>query len=319
MAMCHSTGGGDDDGVHDWRGFGRVALAFVGAQITSMSRSPQKRRRNGVRPTHTGDRSCRRALFQVQHSPRFYSPRVASPPHPPRPRTHPPKPRSRSIRRSPAALGNLTTLHTFDAEQNTLTGAIPPSLGNLTNLTSLKLANNSLSGAIPPEIGNLPNLRYLDLGHNQLSGSLPAALGNLSDMLAVKLGHNAFTGPIPPALTQMAPVGIFELHQNQLSGQLALEVAAAFEQFGWCTLAPGNADLYVPDLPAYRAADANGDGTICLLPFASAEDIGEDAIDDIDDLVPGTLNEGQANALETKIENAIAKAANGQYAAAIRR
>jgi hypothetical protein len=56
---------------------------------------------------------------------------------------------------------------------------------------------------------------------------------------------------------------------------------------------------------------------ICDLPFATAEDIGEDAVDEIDDLVPDVLNEGQANALKSKIENAIAKAANGQYNAAI--
>jgi hypothetical protein len=72
-----------------------------------------------------------------------------------------------------------------------------------------------------------------------------------------------------------------------------------------------------PTSEAYRAADTSGDGRICGLAFATAEDVGEDAVEDIDDLVPDPLNEGQANAPKTKIENAMAKAAHGQYQAAI--
>jgi hypothetical protein len=73
----------------------------------------------------------------------------------------------------------------------------------------------------------------------------------------------------------------------------------------------------MPDVEAYRAADLAGDGEICNLPFATADDIGENAIDAIDEMVPGTLNGGQANALKTKIANAISKADKGQYQAAI--
>lgn len=79
----------------------------------------------------------------------------------------------------------------------------------------------------------------------------------------------------------------------------------------------GNEGLYIPDAPAYREADEDGDGEICSVGFTPADDIGEDAVEDIDDLVPAVINEGQANALETKIENAMEKAAKGQYAAAI--
>jgi hypothetical protein len=73
----------------------------------------------------------------------------------------------------------------------------------------------------------------------------------------------------------------------------------------------------MPDVPAYRAADTNGDGFVCGLPFATAEDIGENAVEEIEDLVPDPLGSGQANALTSKIQNAILKAANGQYNAAI--
>jgi hypothetical protein len=73
----------------------------------------------------------------------------------------------------------------------------------------------------------------------------------------------------------------------------------------------------MPDTEAYRAADQNGDGMICGIALSTAEDIGEDAIDEIEDLVPDPLSAGQANALITKIANAVAKAAVGQTQAAI--
>jgi DNA polymerase-3 subunit gamma/tau len=39
-----------------------------------------------------------------------------------------------------------------------------------------------------------------------------------------------------------------------------------------CSFVPGNALLYMPDVPEYRAADTNGDDHICGLPFATDED-----------------------------------------------
>jgi hypothetical protein len=218
----------------------------------------------------------------------------------------------------PASLGNLTNLKVLWLGNNALSGTIPPSLGNLAELEDLNLVVNALSGPIPPELGNLASLTNLWLSGNQLSGSIPAALGNLGALEFLDLTINALTGPIPEALAQLSNLKWLHLYGNQLSGVMPLTVAAFAESLEVsCLVVPGNADVYLPDLPAYRAVDAFSDGHICGVPFSSAEDIGEDAIDDIDELVPDVLNQGQANALETKIENAMAKAANGQYGAAI--
>ena len=126
------------------------------------------------------------------------------------------------------------------------------------------------------------------------------------------------TGTIPTALTQLASLTELTLENNQLGGLVPLSVAYYGESVpSLCRFVPGNPGLYMPDIPAYRNADTDLDGLICGLAFASAADIGEDAVDQIEELVPDPLNSGQANALISKIENAMAKAANGQYAAAI--
>ena len=217
----------------------------------------------------------------------------------------------------PAALGNATTLEVIDVQENALSGSIPAALGNLTEMLHLNLSSNNLTGTIPAALGNLTKLDVFAIQDNQITGEMPAALGAMSDLRVLYIHDNAMTGPVPN-LTQWPKLDRTGLHGNQFTGQVPLAIASFGEQieFG-CTMVPGNAGLYVPDLPTYRAADLDGDGTICGLAFASAEDIGEDAVDDIDDLVPATLNGGQANALKTKIENAMAKADKGQFTAAI--
>jgi Leucine Rich Repeat (LRR) protein/FIMAH domain-containing protein len=216
----------------------------------------------------------------------------------------------------PASLGSLSNLEILQIPFAGLTGSIPAALGNLPKLHELELSGNSLTGAIPAALGNMPALEVLYLDNNQLSGPIPAAFANLPKLEQLWLQFNALTGPIPTALTQLSTLELLFAYNNQLTGQIPLAVAVFGEGLNACDVDP-NAELYLPDLPTYRAADTDGNGKICGLPFASAEDIGEDAIDEIDDLVPATLNEGQANALKTKIANAMEKAAKGQFNAAI--
>ena len=150
-----------------------------------------------------------------------------------------------------------------------------------------------------------------------MTGPIPASLGGLVNLRVLVIENNGFTGPLPD-LTQWPTLDRARLHGNQFAGQIPLAVAEFAEHIEFeCSFVSGNAGLFVPDLPTYRAADLDGDGTICGLAFASAEDIGEDAIEDIEGLVPATLNGGQANALQAKIDNAMDKADKGQYSAAI--
>lgn len=151
-----------------------------------------------------------------------------------------------------------------------------------------------------------------------LTGPIPAELGSIGPQLDhLNLRGNALTGPIPESFTQLVGLSYLSVAENLLSGQVSLAMAAFGEGITLCALAPGNPGLFMPDIQAYRDADVDGSGEICGLQLVSAEDIGENAVDAIEDLVPATLNGGQANSLTTKIENAIEKAASGQYNAAI--
>jgi hypothetical protein len=217
----------------------------------------------------------------------------------------------------PQALFDAPKLERVSLSQNALTGSIPAAVGTAPNLEYFDVGENAITGTIPPQLGNLSKLDVLALDHNQMTGPIPAALGGLVNLRVLVIENNAFTGPLPD-LTQWPKLDRTRIQENQFTGQVPLAIAAFAENIEFeCIFAPGNAGLFVPDLPAYRAVDLDGDGTICGLAFASAADIGEDAIEDIEDLVPTTLNSGQATALQTKIDNAVDKADKGQYSAAI--
>jgi hypothetical protein len=200
---------------------------------------------------------------------------------------------------------------------NHMSGTLPAELGDLFGLTGILFQfNPALTGPIPPELGNLPELQALHLDGNALTGPVPASLGNLSDLRILRLRDNELTGTIPPELGALANLEQLELQNNALTGVVPLSVAVLANGVVTCDLS-GNAGLFMPDIEAYRDADQDGDGSICGLELANAEDIGDDAADSIDELVPDPLTGGQANALSSKIENALAKAAKGNYQAAI--
>ena len=200
---------------------------------------------------------------------------------------------------------------------NHMSGTLPAELGNLFGLTGILFQfNPELTGPIPPELGNLANLVAMHLDFNALTGPIPATLGNLADLEILNLARNQLTGGIPSELGGLESLLRLELQDNALTGVVPLQVAVLGDGLLTCDFT-GNAGLSVPDIQAYRDADFDGDGMICGLGFASAEDIGEDAVDSLDELVPDPLNSGQATALSSKIENAVAKAAGGNYQAAI--
>lgn len=217
----------------------------------------------------------------------------------------------------PPEIGQLSSLTDLRLGSNDLGGPLPQELANLHNLVELELTANHHTGPLPAWLGTLSNLRFVFAYDNDFSGPIPAELADASSLEYVILTLNDLSGPIPSALGTLTGLIGFRAGFNQLSGVLPAELAALADGMTEGCALEGNPGLSVPDVDAYRALDTDGDQEICGLPFSSAEDVGEDAIGGIGDLVPDPLTEGLANALTTKIENAMAKAANGQYRAAI--
>lgn len=178
----------------------------------------------------------------------------------------------------PTEIGDLASLEWLNLSANALTGPIPPALGNLSSLLFLQLQNNQLSGAIPSSLGNLTSLLTMALEQNQLSGSIPASLGGLTALQLLNLSGNQLSGAIPAALSGMTGLQQLYLYNNQLTGTVPLAVAqlggliqgATAANQAKCQLQT-NPGLHVPDQPAYRAADLDGDGAICGLAFTTVD------------------------------------------------
>lgn len=120
----------------------------------------------------------------------------------------------------PPTIGNITGLQELILVCNQLTGSIPFELGNLTNLIHLDLSTNQLTGSIPTELSNLHNLMYLQVDSNQLTGSIPVVLSNLTQLEGLCLAFNQLTGTIPPQLGNLTNLRQLYLWNNQLSGSI---------------------------------------------------------------------------------------------------
>lgn len=216
----------------------------------------------------------------------------------------------------PPQIEGLDALRIVDLRQNQITGPLPVELAAMDDLQELTLSSNPIGGELPAWIGTMPSLTMLLMDDTGLVGAVPAGLGDFGSRLkTLALRHNGLTGNLPEALTQLTGLTTFTFRQNPLSGVLSLTMAEFAQAVDFCELY--ETDLFVPDLPVYRAIGAGGDGLICGIEYSSAEDLEEDIEDGVGALVPDPLNAGQGNALATKIENAIAKAATGQYQVAI--
>ncbi|XP_047977994.1 probable LRR receptor-like serine/threonine-protein kinase At1g05700 [Salvia hispanica] len=58
-----------------------------------------------------------------------------------------------------------------------------PDFSSMTSLHTINLSNNSLSGEIPEFLGRLPNLQILNLENNRFNGTIPTSLSNKKDLI----------------------------------------------------------------------------------------------------------------------------------------
>jgi Leucine-rich repeat (LRR) protein len=144
----------------------------------------------------------------------------------------------------PAFFENATSLQTFAATSNCITGRLPIELCQMQSLVSLSLdglstADNCrrpifpglskyfnaftvehfLEGSVPTCLYQIKNLQLLHLSGNGLSGSIPDDLILAPTLNDLSLSHNELSGSIPRVIQTKAWVTL-DLSYNRLTGTL---------------------------------------------------------------------------------------------------
>jgi len=88
-----------------------------------------------------------------------------------------------------------------------LVGFIPEEIKWLSSLESFDMQNNHLAGPIPHSIGELDSLRYLSLDGNNFSGTIPDVFEELMSLERAYLNFNDFNGAMPPSLCTLREDG----------------------------------------------------------------------------------------------------------------
>lgn len=88
-----------------------------------------------------------------------------------------------------------------------LVGFIPEEIKWLSSLESFDMQNNHISGPIPESLGELDNLSYLSLDGNNFSGTIPNIFDHLENLERAYLNFNDFNGAMPPSLCTLRETG----------------------------------------------------------------------------------------------------------------
>jgi hypothetical protein len=95
----------------------------------------------------------------------------------------------------PVSIGQLTSLHAVELQENQFCGTIPEAvgMGQLTTgrLISFHVDSNALTGTIPDSIGQWTHIKVAFFGVNRLVGSIPNAICRVESL--VDLVADCFT------------------------------------------------------------------------------------------------------------------------------
>ncbi|KAI3685230.1 hypothetical protein L6452_34468 [Arctium lappa] len=114
----------------------------------------------------------------------------------------------------------VPSLAYLEANNNTLSGNIPPELRFYRNLSLLDLSFNNLVGFLPRELGDLNRLQVLQLQHNNLSGEIPDEISQLQILMKLNISWNSLNGSIPPSFSKLQKLSNLDLQVNNLSGRI---------------------------------------------------------------------------------------------------
>ncbi|EXB66163.1 LRR receptor-like serine/threonine-protein kinase EFR [Morus notabilis] len=115
-------------------------------------------------------------------------------------------------------IGNLSSLHSLNLQNNHFTGAIPHEITKLFKLRVVNMSLNQIEGVLPPNISHCKELETLDLMENRITGKIPEEFSKLTRLEVLKLGKNRFYGEIPSSLANVSSLTTLNFGTNTLSG-----------------------------------------------------------------------------------------------------
>jgi Leucine-rich repeat (LRR) protein len=130
--------------------------------------------------------------------------------------------RSNQLRGSVPQQFSSNSLAYLDISENQLTGNLASIIGGLpsSSLQSFNARNNEITGSIPNEIGQYASLLYFSIGNNDLFGTLPNELGQLTNLALFGAEGNNLQGTIPDALAGLPDLWMLRLYDNDLMDNL---------------------------------------------------------------------------------------------------
>ncbi|XP_048420834.1 receptor kinase-like protein Xa21 [Pyrus x bretschneideri] len=109
----------------------------------------------------------------------------------------------------------LYTLRMTEGSNN-LSGIVPPSIYNLSSIVTFDIQQNQIRGSIPSDLPKkFPNLEGFLISWNQFTGSIPVSISNLTNLVNFEVQDNKLTGKVPN-LQKLVNLETFNIYNNQL-------------------------------------------------------------------------------------------------------
>ena len=144
----------------------------------------------------------------------------------------------------PTENGLLTTLQTFNVENNQMNGFLPTELCQLTNLQYLNVGRNNFIGRIPPCIGDqLTNLQSLYLHENNLNDPLPTSMMKLRQLKHFIISDNVFSGDPIPLWNQLTSLEVLLADRNNFLSRLDVKCFWNSTQLRWVDLSNNDIEI----------------------------------------------------------------------------
>jgi len=125
----------------------------------------------------------------------------------------------------PKDIAYLSSLKTFDVQDNSLAGSLPGEIGQVKGLEVLYVNDNQLEGTLPNTIYDLPKINDFSISGNLFSGNIKSQVGMMGSLSGEKkrfmLQKNMFSGQVPTEFGIIPNLVYLGLYGNNFVGEVS--------------------------------------------------------------------------------------------------